>query len=46
MAHPDEVIDGRVHDGASIAFVLSHLDALHEAIAEGVDVKGDFLWRL
>ncbi|VXC34453.1 GH1 family beta-glucosidase [Massilia sp. 9I] len=46
MAHADVVADGHVHDQERIAFVRSHLAALHAAIAQGVDVKGYFLWSL
>lgn len=46
MANADVVTDGAVHDGARIAFVRSHLEALRAAMAAGVDVKGYFLWSL
>ena len=38
--------DGRVHDGARIAFLEQYLGALHEAIAAGADVRGYFIWSL
>ena len=46
MAAPDAVVDGQVHDHERIAFVRGHLEALHAAMAQGVDVKGYFLWSL
>jgi beta-glucosidase len=46
MAAPDVVEGGQVHDAGRIAFVRSHLEALREAMAQGVDVKGYFLWSL
>jgi beta-glucosidase len=46
MAAPDAIVDGQVHDHERIAFVRSHLQALHAAMAQGVDVKGYFLWSL
>jgi beta-glucosidase len=46
MANPDSLVDGRVADSARIEFVRSHLIALAEAIAQGVDVRGYFLWSL
>ena len=46
MAAPDAVEGGQVHDVQRIEFVRSHLAALHEAMAQGVDVKGYFLWSL
>jgi beta-glucosidase len=38
--------DGRVHDSARIDYLDGHLRALHQAIAEGVDVRGYFVWSL
>ncbi|QJD30051.1 GH1 family beta-glucosidase [Methylococcus geothermalis] len=38
--------DGRIDDRRRIAYYRSHLRALHEAIAEGVDVRGYFAWSL
>lgn len=46
MAAPDVVVDGQVHDAERIAFVRGHLEALHAAMKQGVDVKGYFLWSL
>jgi len=43
----DEVApDGRVHDTARIDYLDGHLRALRQAIAEGVDVRGYFVWSL
>jgi len=44
----DDVVaaDGRVHDAERLDFVRAHLAALHAAIAQGVDVRGYFLWSL
>ncbi|MDF9393421.1 MULTISPECIES: GH1 family beta-glucosidase [Methylococcus] len=38
--------DGRINDTRRIAYYRSHLRALHEAIAQGVDVRGYFAWSL
>jgi len=38
--------DGQVHDSARIDYLDGHLRALHEAITEGVDVRGYFVWSL
>ncbi|MCC5033818.1 beta-glucosidase [Streptomyces sp. WAC 00631] len=38
--------DGKVHDEDRIAYVNAHLRATHEAITNGVDVRGYFLWSL
>ncbi|MEU8523300.1 GH1 family beta-glucosidase [Streptomyces sp. NPDC048577] len=46
-AYDDEVgPDGTVHDPERAAYVHAHLDAVHRAIADGVDVRGYFLWSL
>ncbi|AGZ41168.1 GH1 family beta-glucosidase [Actinoplanes friuliensis] len=43
----DEVTaDGRIHDTARIDYLDGHLRALHQAIEEGVDVRGYFVWSL
>ncbi|MEU6080676.1 GH1 family beta-glucosidase [Streptomyces sp. NPDC047108] len=36
--------DGVVHDPERIAYLHSHLGAVHRAIADGADVRGYFLW--
>jgi beta-glucosidase len=38
--------DGHVHDGARIDYLDGHLRALRQAIDEGVDVRGYFVWSL
>jgi beta-glucosidase len=46
MASADQVEHGQVADSARIAFVRSHLGALAEAMQQGVDIRGYFLWSL
>jgi beta-glucosidase len=46
MANPDRLVNGEVPDQARISYVRDHLEALHAAIAQGVDVRGYFLWSL
>jgi len=46
MANPDRVVDGAVPDRERIDFVQRHLAALLEAMDQGVDVRGYFLWSL
>jgi beta-glucosidase len=46
MANADRMEHGQVADRARIDFVDSHLRALAEAMAQGVDVRGYFLWSL
>jgi beta-glucosidase len=46
-AYEDRVSpDGTIDDHRRIAYVHSHLAAVHRAIREGVDVRGYFLWSL
>jgi beta-glucosidase len=46
-AYPDQVApDGAVHDPERIAYIREHLTAVHEALAEGVDLRGYFVWSL
>ncbi|MEO7495766.1 MAG: GH1 family beta-glucosidase [Massilia sp.] len=46
MANPDKLSGADVHDPERIAYVKSHLAALRTAMAQGVDVRGYFLWSL
>jgi beta-glucosidase len=46
-AYPDRVDpDGRVRDAERIAYLRSHLGAVHEALSAGVDLRGYFAWSL
>ena len=45
-AFADALAQGTVVDGARISYLGRHLDALADAIAEGVDVRGYFVWSL
>jgi beta-glucosidase len=46
-AFPDEPdAGGRVHDDRRVAYLDSHLRAVHAAIEAGVDVRGYFCWSL
>ncbi len=38
--------DGRVEDYERVSYLQSHLTALHEAIADGVNLRGYFGWSL
>ncbi len=46
MANVDTVIDGQVNDHARIAYLHGHLEALAQARAAGVDIRGYFAWSL
>ncbi len=46
VAYDDPVEDGAVHDERRIAYLASHLRALHAAIDQGVDVRGYYQWSL
>ncbi|MFO7192314.1 MULTISPECIES: GH1 family beta-glucosidase [Thermocrispum] len=46
-SYHDEVgPDGKVDDQERIAYHRAHIDALGQAIAEGVDVRGYFVWSI
>ncbi|PPK97470.1 glycosyl hydrolase family 1, partial [Kineococcus xinjiangensis] len=46
-AFPDAVsADGGVHDDDRIAYLRQHLTALHQAIEQGANVTGYYLWSL
>jgi beta-glucosidase len=46
-AYPDRLTaDGRVADPERIDYLHTHLAAAHEALAEGVDLRGYFVWSL
>lgn len=46
MAAHDELRNGVVNDADRIGYVEGHLDAVRQAMAEGVPLKGYFLWSL
>jgi beta-glucosidase len=45
-AYPDRLERGRVDDPARTSFLERHIAAVARAIADGVDVRGYFLWSL
>ena len=46
-AYPDAIApDGTINDVQRIAYLQAHLAALHDAIAEGIDVRGYVMWSL
>jgi beta-glucosidase len=45
-AFDDTVTAGRVHDPERIAFLRAHFEAAHRALADGVDLRGYFVWSL
>ncbi|MBG0832372.1 beta-glucosidase [Planomonospora sp. ID67723] len=46
-SQPDEVgPDGTVDDQARIAYLDGHIRAVEQAVAEGVDVRGYYVWSL
>ncbi|MER5441822.1 GH1 family beta-glucosidase [Streptomyces sp. NPDC002790] len=44
----EDVVDaeGRVHDPDRVRYLHAHLAAVHDAIEQGADVRGYFLWSL
>jgi beta-glucosidase len=45
-AYDDVVVDDRVDDPARVAFLARHFDAAATAVAEGVPLRGYFIWTL
>ena len=45
-AYVDEVVDGAVDDPERVAYVDAHLRSVLDAVEEGVDVRGYFVWSL
>lgn len=44
---PDQLeADGKVNDYARIEFVREHLEVIHRAIQNGINVKGYYMWAL
>ncbi|WP_299043966.1 GH1 family beta-glucosidase [uncultured Tateyamaria sp.] len=46
MSNADVIVEGAVRDDARIAYFQSHLQAVRDAIAKGVPVKGYMAWSL
>ncbi|WGW03036.1 GH1 family beta-glucosidase [Tropicibacter oceani] len=46
LASPDVVKNGKVDDPQRIAYLDAHLDKVRQAIAEGVPLKGYYIWSL
>jgi beta-glucosidase len=46
MANADVLTGGAVSDPERLAYIDAHLDACRRAIAEGVDLRGYFIWSL
>ncbi|HEX6558395.1 MAG TPA: GH1 family beta-glucosidase [Longimicrobiales bacterium] len=46
FADPDSARGGEVHDPQRIAYLRAHIEAAHDAIAAGVDVRGYYVWSL
>ncbi|WP_174505089.1 GH1 family beta-glucosidase [Streptacidiphilus carbonis] len=45
-SQPDRPVHGVVDDGDRITYLRDHIDAVAEAVARGVDVRGYFTWSL
>ena len=46
MASADTVVDGEVDDEQRIRYIAGHWRAIDQAMREGVDVRGYFVWSL
>ncbi|MCL6454266.1 MAG: beta-glucosidase [Alicyclobacillus sp.] len=45
-ASPDVVVGGQVHDSDRIEYLHAHLQAAHQFIEEGGDLRGYYVWSL
>jgi len=45
-AFPDPVVDGRVHDADRTDYLAGHIQAVGEALAQGVPMAGYMVWSL
>jgi beta-glucosidase len=46
-AYDDSVsADGEIHDTQRVSYLRRHLGAAHQAIADGVDLRGYYVWSL
>ena len=43
---PPQPLDGKVDDPLRVAYYRSHLRAAHDALCQGVDLRGYFAWSL
>src|SRR2546423_12456048 len=43
---PPQAIDGKIEDPLRIEYMRQHLRAAHEALRQGVDLRGYFAWSL
>jgi len=43
---PPAAVDGRIEDPARIEYLVSHLKAVHDAIEQGVNLRGYYAWSL
>ena len=46
LGYKDEFVDGTVYDDARIDYIRKHLCAVSDAIRDGANVKGYFVWSL
>ena len=46
LGYKDEFVDNTVYDDARIDYVKKHLEVISDAIEDGANVKGYFIWSL
>ncbi len=46
MAWDDYIFSGKVNDKERLVFIAEHLEQIHRAIVEGVNIQGYFYWSL
>jgi len=45
-AFKDHIVEGKVHDSQRVDFISRHINAVGDAMLQGVDVRGYMLWSL
>ena len=46
LGYKDEFVDGTVYDDGRIDYVKKHMEVIADAISDGANVKGYFIWSL
>ena len=46
LGYKDEFVDGTVYDDGRIDYVKKHMEVIADAITDGANVKGYFIWSL
>lgn len=44
VGYYDKIVDGKIHDDYRIKYLKDHIEQMHEAIRDGVDLRGYYAW--